>query len=72
LYSFARGCKCILVLSERGRKVQVRELVRHILSSSVMVASVAPRMARGISLSAAWEIRAYESWQWCGSGDEDE
>jgi hypothetical protein len=37
-----------------------------------MVVSVAPRMARGISLFVPWEIRAYESWQWCGSGDEDE
>ena len=53
-------------------RIQVRELVRHILSGSVMVASVAPRMARGISLSTPWEIRAYESWQWCGPGDEDE
>jgi hypothetical protein len=49
----------------------VRELGRRILLGSVMVAIVAPRMAKGISWSASWEIRAYESWQWCGSGDED-
>ena len=50
----------------------MRELGRHVLLGSVMVALVAPRMARVISWSAAWEIRAYESWQWCDPGDEDE
>jgi hypothetical protein len=50
----------------------VRELVRRILLGSVMIAIVAPRMARGISLSAAWEFKAYESWQCCDSVDEDE
>jgi hypothetical protein len=50
----------------------VRELVKYILLGSVMVALVAPRMARVIWLSAAWEIRAYESWQHCDPGDEDE
>ncbi len=50
----------------------MRELVRHCLLGSVMVAFVAPRMARGISLSSPWEIRAYESWQWCGPEDEYE
>ncbi len=50
----------------------MRELGRHILLGSVMVALVGPRMARVFSWSAAWEIRAYESWQCCDSGDEDE
>ena len=50
----------------------MRELVRYCLLGSVMIAFVAPRMARGISLYAPREIRAYESWQWCGPGDKDE
>jgi hypothetical protein len=50
----------------------VRDLVWYILLGSLMVALVAPRMARVIWLSAAWEIRAYESWQHCDPGDEDE
>jgi len=50
----------------------VRELGRHVLLGSVMVALVGPRMARVFSSSAAWEIKAYESWQYCDPGDEDE
>ncbi len=50
----------------------MRELGKHILLGSVVVALVGPRMDRGISWSAAWEVRAYESWQWCDPGDEDE
>jgi hypothetical protein len=37
-----------------------------------MVAFVAPRMARGIASYGPREIKAYESWQWCGPEDEDE
>ena len=49
----------------------MRELAKDILLGPVMVALIASRMARGISWSAPWEIRAYESWQWCEPGDED-
>jgi hypothetical protein len=29
-----------------------------------VVGTIVARMARGTSWSAAWEIKAYESWQW--------
>ena len=50
----------------------MRELPRGTLSWGIAVAAivVAAVSSRGIGASSAWELGAYESWQWCDPLDE--